>query len=90
MESPPPPRQALLALTVGALLPVQGAISPPRGVPSGSEKEAVKVTLPLLQDKEESGLRGFRQRRRGRRTDAAAAAGHEGGAACGLHAAAQG
>ena len=33
--------------TVGALLPVQGAISPPSGVPSGSVKEAVNVTAPL-------------------------------------------
>lgn len=33
--------------TVGALAPVHGASSPPSGVPSGSVKDAVKVTPPL-------------------------------------------
>ena len=33
--------------TVGAFEPVQGAISPPSGVPSGSVNDAVNVTPPL-------------------------------------------
>ena len=49
--------------TVGALLPVQGAISPPRGVPSGSVKEAVKVTAPL-QARRGDGTAGRRLTRR--------------------------